>query len=213
MYFKSNSNSQSSYEEQYSNDASQSSLESHCSSGYWSDNSSWAGSHYGSFRFNHLKGTHVQLPKAERKQSKDECDTNKSKYLSPCAEMVYPTIDDDKVTKNSHENCNHSSYENVLLSLNSQKPPPLPPRTYKKTPLYENHQIPVPSGNVNVTSKRSNSFPSSEGSTCSHCTGRSMSSSCQPQAVSPAHQSESAVSGKESSNRSVVLSMITVCSN
>ena len=193
-------------EEQFSDillphNASQSSIDSQCSSGYCSDSSGWVGSHAGSFRSTytpHLKGTHKQLSKGGKVQSKGDDNPNKANELSLPAQMVSPITDDDKLTKN-HFIPNNEKYENFSLP-NLQKPPPLPPKTWKKKPFYENHMITLPG---KVTSKRSNSFPLVEAPMCSHCTGRSMSSSSQL----PAHQSESdsSVSEMESSNRSVCL--------
>ena len=186
--------------------ASQSSLDSQCSSGYCSDSSSWAGSHGGSFRLSytlHFKGTHKQLPKGGKKQSKDDDSPNKANELLLPTQMVSPTTVDDEL-KNNHDNNfkpNNERYEN-FSPLNLQKPPPLPPKTWKKKPFYENHTITVPD---KVPSKRSNSFPLAEVPMCSHCTGRSMSSSSHLHSALPVYRSKSAALETECSNRSVSL--------
>ena len=187
--------------------ASQSSLDSQCSSGYCSDSSSWAGSHGGSFRLSytpHFKGTHKQLPKGGKKQSKDDDSPNKANELLLPTQMVSPTTVDDELNKNNHDNNfkpNNERYEN-FSPLNLQKPPPLPPKTWKKKPFYENHTITVPD---KVPSKRSNSFPLAEVPMCSHCTGRSMSSSSHLHGALPVYRSKSAALETECSNRSVSL--------
>ena len=180
-------------------DASQSSIDSQCSSGYCSDSSGWAGSHGGSFRLTHtphLKGTHKQLPKRGKIQSRGDDNPNKANELSLPAQLVSPITDDDGLTK-KHLIPNNENYESVSPS-NLQKPPPLPPRTWKKKPFYENHMITVP---AKEAPKRSNSFPLAEAPVCSYCTGRSMSSSSRL----PVHHSESVVSETDSSNRLVCL--------
>ena len=198
-YIKSGNNPQLFHEElpsQFSlfqHDASQSSLDSQCSSGYCSDASSWAGSHSGSFRLYQLKGTHKST---EKKQSKDH-QIVKCKETLPDQAACY-SIDDNQYIQNSCKNCsiqNHSSsYENCA-PLNLLKTPPLPPKPCKKTPLYENITALKPN-------ERSKSFPSSAGPTSDHCTGRSMSSSssCQQTALS-VQSPESTVSEKEYSKR------------
>lgn len=198
-YIKGGNNPQLFHDEQLSqsslfqHDASQSSLDSQCSSGYCSDASSWAGSHGGSFRLHHLKSTHKL---SEKKHSKDHGIVNSKETLPDQA--ARSSKDDNKHIQNNNENnsmqnCS-SSYENCS-PLNSQKPPPLPPKPCRKTPLYENHTITA--SKPNVTSERSNSFPSS--ATSGHCTGmRSMSSSsCQE----PVLSTQLPESGKEYSNR------------
>ena len=210
-YIKGGNHPQLFHEEQPSqisllqNDASQSSLDSQCSSGYCSDASSWAGSQGGSFRLHHLKGTHKQLPNREKKHSKDDKNVTQSKEILPDP-IACSSIDDDKYIQNSHENsciqnnCS-SSYENCS-PLNLQKTPPLPPKPCKKIPFYENHTIKTAS-KANVTSECSNSFPFSGGPTGGHCTGRSMSSSGCQQAALSSHPPESTVSalGTESPKR------------
>ena len=181
----------------FQQDASQSSLDSQCSSGYCSDASSWAGSHGGSFRLHQLKSTHKS---SDKKQSKDHEIVKSKETLSD--QVACSSKDDNKHIRNGHENSsiqNYSSYENCS-PLNLQKTPPLPPKPCRKPPLYENHTITALK--PNATSERSNSFPSSVGPTSGHCTGRSMSSSsCQQAAVLSTQSPESTVSGTEHTKR------------
>ena len=166
-------------------DASQSSLDSQCSSGYCSDSSIWDVSHHGSLNIAvHLKGSCKRLPKNPNKNDDDH--VTKQQLLP--VQMISPTVSDDKLANNNYENCfiknGPSCYENAL-PLNLHKPPPLPPKPCKKTPYYENHKIAV--SHAKMTSVRSNSFPLPGTSTSNDCTcRRTMSSSCQ-QSVLPAH--------------------------
>jgi len=187
-YIKNGNNQQSFHEEQsdcqpsdvplpaivqYHNEASQSSLDSQCSSGYCSD-CSCAGSNGGSFR---LQNPHKPFPKREKKNSTDNDNDTESKQLLP-VQVTSPTINDDKLTNNSYNNCfvqnSSGSYENAS-PLNLHKAPPLPPKPCKKLPLYENCVIAVP--NSKEPSTRSKSFPLTD--VPNKCKCRSMSSSSQ----------------------------------
>ena len=143
-YIKNSSSQQLCHEEQPSQasllqyDASQSSLDSQCSSGYCSDASSWAGSHGVSFRLHHLKGTHKQSPNGEKKQSKDDETITKSTKETLPDQTACSSIEDNKCIRNSHDNSSiqycSSSYENCS-PLNLQNTPPLPPKPCKKFPF------------------------------------------------------------------------------